>query len=91
MIEFLNSLLSSFFGLLGNLLPDSPFAEWATITGDLAQGIGWLNWLVDVGGCLGIFMAWLAVGLAVTIAKLVFVQSKKAFDRSTNWNGGYTG
>lgn len=91
MLDFLTQLFNGFFGVLSNILPDSPFAQWVTVGEELHLGIGWLNWIVDVGGCAAIFGVWLAIGLAVTIAKLVFVNSKKMFDKQTNWNGGYTG
>lgn len=91
MLDFLTQLFNGFFGVLNNILPDSPFGQWITVGEELHLGIGWLNWVVDVGGCAAIFAVWLAIGLAVTIAKLVFVNAKKMFDRQTNWNGGYTG
>lgn len=90
MLDFLTTLLSGLFGALGNLLPSSPFGDWSTITADLALGIGWLNWLVDVGGCLAIFVAWIAIGVAVTVAKIVFKSSRKSIGNFINWNGGYT-
>ena len=90
MLDFLVHLFSGFFAVLDEILPNSPFSDWIQIGYDMHLGIGWLNWLVDVGGCAAIFGIWLALALAVTIAKIVFVNTKKLFDKQTNWNGGYT-
>lgn len=90
MFDFLGQFFSGFFNLLNSILPGSPFEQFVTVGEQLHLGLGWLNWLIDVGGCAAIFAVWLAVGLAATIAKLVFVHSKKLFDKQANWNGGYT-
>lgn len=90
MLDFLSHLFTGFFTVLDTILPNSPFGDFITVGYQLHLGLGWLNWLIDVGGCATIFGVWLAVGLAATIAKLVFVHSKKIFDKQTNWNGGYT-
>lgn len=42
------------------ILPDSPFLNGLEIsTSGMAMGIGWLNWLVDVNGCITVFEVWL--------------------------------
>lgn len=48
-------------GLVQNivqLLPTSPFAPWIEQFAAL-PGLGWLNWLFPVRGCLQVMAAWL--------------------------------
>ena len=87
MLDFLADFLSGFFGMLAGLLPDSPFADWASVAEGFSTGLGWLNWLVDVGGCLAIFVAWIALALVVTVAKVVFSRAVSQFDKLSVWNG----
>ena len=54
--------------LLVDILPDSPISDWlesiATQDTAIAQGIAWLNWLVDINGMLLIMDLWLiAIGV----------------------------
>lgn len=76
MLEFLSSLFSKLFGFLHSVLPSSPFGDWAQVTQDMALGLGWMNWLVDVGGCLAIFVIWLGIALAITVIKVVYTHYK---------------
>lgn len=71
MLDALLQMLNGMLSVLGGLLPSSPFEQWAQVTEDMHLGLGWLNWVVDFNGCLGIFVAWLAVGVAVSIARFV--------------------
>lgn len=52
-----------------NLLPLSPFANFTSTfpSGALAG----LNWLVDIGGCIDLYMQWLACLVAYWVFRVV--------------------
>ena len=65
------TLLGTLFGWLGNLLPDSPFADYMQVTEDMRLGLGWLNWLLPISEMLvllGLWIAALAIVSAVKVA-----------------------
>lgn len=57
--EFIGGAVLWLLDLLISLLPLSPFIG-INIDGLPAHAIGWLNWLVDIRGMMGLMGAWLA-------------------------------
>lgn len=74
MLDALLGLLQGLLQLLGGLLPASPFGEWATVTEGMRLGIGYLNWVIPLADMLAIFALWLALGVAVSIARFILVE-----------------
>lgn len=70
MLSFLIGLLHGILDILNALLPTSPFASLASSLQGAEMGLGWLNWLVPVGGMLALFGAWLVAILAWYVAKM---------------------
>lgn len=67
MIEFLTSLFTGIVGGLGQLLPESPFADM-TIDQTFVEYLGWLNWWCPIGEMLTVFSTVLAMLLVVKVA-----------------------
>lgn len=68
MFDMLASLGLAVVQFLSAILPESPFTDWLDgISLDLdglVTGLGWLNWVLDVGGMVLVMDAWLlAVGV----------------------------
>lgn len=70
MFEFVLGVVGGFVGLLVSILPASPFIGLA-LNGNVANAIGWLNWIVPVGSMLTLMTLWAAGLLALAIAKKV--------------------
>lgn len=70
MIQALAQFFATVFGWLGNLLPDSPFANMVQVSEDLALGISWLNWLVPISEMLAMMVLWLAACVAVVAVRV---------------------
>ena len=70
MLQAIMGFLGTIFGWLGNLLPDSPLREVATVTQDMALGISWLNWLVPISDMLVILFLWIAACVAITAVRV---------------------
>lgn len=52
------------------LLPMSPFADMVLPEGvDVA--IGWLNWFVDIQGCVRLMAAWIACAVIVSVVQVI--------------------
>ena len=71
MLGALAGLFSTIFGWLAGVLPDSPFADLAVITGDLHLGIAWLNWFFPISEMLDMLIVWIGLCLAVTVIQFV--------------------
>ena len=91
MIQFLSSLFNTLFSFLSGVLPDSPFADLATVTDGMATGIGYLNWFFPVGQALALFTAWLAACVIVVAAKFVGKRVTGSANTLTNVAGGSAG
>lgn len=84
MLSGLLGMIGTFFGWLGGLLPDSPFAGVVSVTDDLRQGLAWLNWLVPISDMLVVLGLWIA-------ATLAFVVVKNALGMTANVGGKVAG
>lgn len=80
MLDFLTNLFTGLFGFLDQMLPNSPFGDWAVVTNDMHLGLGWLNWLFDLSGCLAIFVVWITLAVTVTIAKIIYTHTKDLYE-----------
>ena len=90
MLAALSTLFSGLFGWLSGLLPNSPFAGLHTITSNMALGLGWLNWLIDLNGCVAVLELYLAAAFAITVVRILIRRASGFVDKGINWNGGYT-
>ena len=60
MIDLIASVMLWVVQQMLTLLPDSPFLNGFSFNlSGLITGIGWLNWLVDIDGCVTVFELWL--------------------------------
>lgn len=89
MIAFISGLLHTIFGFFAGLLPDSPFQDMFEFTEQLSMGLGWLNWLFPVNECLVMFLAWLALMVAVLAARVIFVKAYNGVGKALGGNKGY--
>lgn len=70
MLQAIFDLISTVFGWLGNLLPDSPFADVVQVTSDLSLGLSWLNWIFPISDMLVILFLWIAACAAITAVRV---------------------
>lgn len=63
MLGWLVGFLSSFLSNLADMLPNDPFTEVVAGLSTIDTALGWLNWLMPVSQCLGLFLAWLSVAV----------------------------
>ena len=70
MFGVLNVLANWLVGLATTYLPASPFTNMSFATWSTA--IGWLNWLVPVSDCLGLFDLWLLCCAAWMLYKWLY-------------------
>lgn len=70
MLEFVVGLFQGIVNLLKSVLPVSPFHD-LTISSDVGNALGWLNWVFPIADCLAIMTAWLAALLLFTVVRFV--------------------
>lgn len=70
MLQALFGFVGTIFGWLGNLLPDSPFANYVQVTEQMSLGLSWLNWLIPINEMLVILALWIAACAAITAVRL---------------------
>ena len=70
MLQAIFGFISTIFGWLGNLLPDSPFADIVQVTDQLVLGISWLNWLLPINEMLVTLFLWIAACVAITAVRI---------------------
>ena len=70
MLSAIAGLLSTVFGWVGGLLPDSPFTQYAVAADSLQLGLAWFNWFVPISEMLVMLGLWIAAMLAVTAVKV---------------------
>lgn len=75
MLEFVVSIFQGVINALMNILPVSPFRD-LTISEDVGNAMGWLNWVFPISDCLVIMTAWLGAILLFTIARFVIGKLK---------------
>lgn len=75
MLELVVGLFQGIINLLKSVLPVSPFRD-LTISQDVGNALGWLNWVFPISDCLAIMTAWLAALLLFTIARFVIGKIK---------------
>lgn len=75
MLEFIVGLFQGIVNTLKSILPVSPFAD-LTISEDVGNALGWLNWVFPISDCLAIMTAWLAALLLFTIARFAISKLK---------------
>lgn len=68
--ELVGNLVFALLDLLISMLPLSPFLS-VSLDGVPPDGLGWLNWCVDVGGMLDLMGLWLVAVLAYYVLKHV--------------------
>lgn len=71
MLAAISGLLSTIFGAIASIFPQSPFADMFEVTSDLHLGLGWLNWFVPINTFIGILVAWIGLAVAVTAFRVV--------------------
>lgn len=69
MLQALFGFVGTIFGWLGNLLPDSPFANYVQVTDQMSLGLSWLNWLIPINEMLVILALWIAACAAITAVR----------------------
>lgn len=69
MLQALFGFVSTIFGWLSNLLPDSPFANFAHVTDQMSLGLSWLNWLIPMNEMLAILAIWITACAAITAVR----------------------
>ena len=67
MVGFLVDLFSSLVDFLTGVLPQSPFSN-LTLSQDVHNYLGWLNWIVPIGDMLTLFGLVLAAYLVARVA-----------------------
>lgn len=70
MLQAIFGFISTIFGWLGNLLPDSPFDGIVQVTDQLTLGISWLNWLLPISEMLVTLFLWIAACVAITAVRV---------------------
>lgn len=60
MLDWFAELLGKFANIVGTLLPTSPFQPYLKEFSNLPY-LGYINWVVPVGKCVKIGLAWLSV------------------------------
>lgn len=68
MLEFVVGLFQGIVNLLKSVLPVSPFHD-LTISSDVGNALGWLNWVFPIADCLAIMTAWLSALLLFTVVR----------------------
>lgn len=63
-------VVTTIITLLIQILPMSPFAQLA-LNEDFTTWLGWLNWIIDVGGMLSLFNAVLGCLVVAMVARWV--------------------
>ena len=69
MLDMVITFITTVFGWVGDLLPDSPFDSFFTVLDTMHTGIAWLNWLCPVGECLALATVWVVACVAVVVAE----------------------
>lgn len=70
MLQAIFGFISTIFGWLGNLLPDSPFDGVVQVTDNLVLGISWLNWLLPISDMLVSLFLWIGACVAITAVRV---------------------
>ena len=73
MIDFLFDVLFGFLGSLVSIFPNDPFASYINglSVSSFGDGIGWINWLVDLPTVALITAAWVSAVLVICVYRLV--------------------
>ena len=71
MVLLLTTLLTKAVLWLATMLPASPFRS-LTLAQGVATGLGWLNWVIPVGSCVNLMVAWLAALWLSVVVRWVY-------------------
>ena len=69
-LGFIGDAVQGLFGWLADVLPQSPFTGLQLPQG-VDTALGWLNWLVPMGGIMALYAAWLAAVLLYRVIRFV--------------------